>query len=303
MSYIPALTWSASLRLSGHTDEQRWMDETMAELRPYLDGTTPIAAEPFRLTNIAGAVALFDASVMGAAEGVALAQQAADLLTPGDAGQPVRYTTGWTDDMYMVASLLGRIAAATEEERYARVVIELLTSYAERLQRPDGLFVHAEDGPVAWGRGNGFAALGLLEALTYLPDELPAKDRLLLIFQRQMDALAAHQAEDGSWHQVVDQPTSYRELTVTAMTVTAMARAIRNGWLDAERFGPIVDRGWEAVVARIGEDGSVRDACTSTAAGTTLEYYLERPVVNGFDDRAGGLALMAAVEMAALRGM
>ena len=28
------------------------------------------------------------------------------------------------------------------------------------------------------------------------------------------------------------------------------------------------------------------NALGSTAAGTTLEYYLERPIVNGFDDRA-----------------
>ena len=39
------------------------------------------------------------------------------------------------------------------------------------LQRPDGMFVHFTDGRIAWGRGNGFAALGLTEALTSLPAE------------------------------------------------------------------------------------------------------------------------------------
>jgi hypothetical protein len=45
----------------------------------------------------------------------------------------------------------------------------------------------------------------------------------------------------------------------------------------------------------------VRDVCTSTGAGPTLEYYLERPAVSGMDDRGGGLVLFAALEMVELR--
>jgi len=53
-------------------------------------------------------------------------------------------------------------------------------------------------------------------------------------------------------------------------------------------------------LARIGPDGSVRDVCTSTGAGPTLEYYLQREAVSGMDDRGGGLVLIAALEMAEL---
>jgi rhamnogalacturonyl hydrolase YesR len=79
-----------------------------------------------------------------------------------------------------------------------------------------------------------------------------------------------------------------------------MARGVRMRWLDAETFLPVLERGWGAVAARVGEDGSVRDVCTSTAAGPTLQYYLERPTVNGLDDRGGGLVLVAALEMVEL---
>jgi rhamnogalacturonyl hydrolase YesR len=84
------------------------------------------------------------------------------------------------------------------------------------------------------------------------------------------------------------------------MAVTAMARGLRMGWLDEATYRPVLERGWRAVVARIGTDGSVRDVCTSTGAGPTLEYYLEREAVSGMDDRGGGLVLTAALEMAAL---
>lgn len=302
MSYIPALAWSGSLRLAAATGEDRWREKALREIRPFLADGRPAAAAPYRLTSLAGAAALSDAAALaGLASAAGPAGEAADLLLPQDPGEVVAHATGWTDDMYMSASLLARVGARTGDPRYAAVAGRVLTTYAARLQRPDGLFVHDVDGPVAWGRGNGFAALGLAEALARLPESWPDRGRVLEVYRRLMEALAAHQSEDGSWRQVVDVPTSYRELTVTAMTVAAMARGVRLGWLDRDTYLPIVARGWEAVAARVAEDGSVRDACTSTGAGTTLEYYLERPAVNGMDDRAGGLALLAALEVHDLR--
>src|SRR5690606_22819444 len=98
------------------------------------------------------------------------------------------------------------------------------------------------------------------------------------------------------WRQVVDEPGSYRELTVTAMTITAMARGIRLGWIDAG-FRPVLDRAWQGLLMRIAEDGSLLDVCTGTGAGATKQYYLDRPATSGADDRGGAMALIAAVEM------
>lgn len=114
-------------------------------------------------------------------------------------------------------------------------------------------------------------------------------------------ALATHQSDDGSWRQVVDEPSSYRELTVTAMTTAALARGIAGGWIDRATYEPIINRGWQAVAARVKADGTVKDVCAGTGAGPTKEYYLNRPVVNGADDRGGAMALLAAVEVASLR--
>jgi rhamnogalacturonyl hydrolase YesR len=203
--------------------------------------------------------------------------------------------------MYMATSLLARVASQTADPRYARAIGRLLPEYTRILQRPDGLFVHGPESPFAWGRGNGFAALGLAEALAYLPETWPERETVLGIFRRQMEALIGHQSADGSWCEVVDEPESYQELTVTAMVVAAMARGIRLGWLPRAEYGMVVEAGWRAVVARVGEDGSVRNVCTSTAAGPTKEYYMERPVVNGMDDRGGAMVFLAAVEMEEFR--
>ncbi len=302
MSYIPALSWSGSFRLAALTGESQWKDKPRREMQPFLSGTTPAIAEPYQLTSLAGHLAFADAGLMDAnADAAALARKAADFILPQAAGEIVRFARKWTDDMFMASSVLSRVGGATNDAKYGAAVGQLLTSYAKSLQRADGLFIHALDGPHAWGRGNGFALLGVAEALTHLPADWPDRPAVLEIYRRHIRALLAHQSDDGSWRQVVDEPASYRELTVTAMTTAAIARGITRGWLDAVTYRRVVDRGWQAVVSRVDADGAVHDVCSGTGAGPTKEYYLNRPAVNGADDRGGAMALLAAIEVETLR--
>lgn len=308
MSYIPALSWSGSLKLAALTGEDRWREKPRGEMEPFLSGKTPAIAEPYRLTSLAGHLAFADAAVLdkNVAAG-ALAAKAAQFILPTFAkaradkpladGESVRFATGWTDDMFMASSLLSRV----DNGAYGAAVGALLTIYAQQLQRPDGLFIHAQDGPHAWGRGNGFPLLGVTEALTHLPETWADRPRVLEIYRQHVKALAAHQSDDGSWRQVVDEPASYRELTVTAMTVAALSRGVARGWIDRATYQPVIDRGWQAVTARVMDNGTVRDVCAGTGAGPTKEYYLNRPVVNGADDRGGAMALLAAIEVETLR--
>jgi unsaturated rhamnogalacturonyl hydrolase len=298
MSYIPALSWSSSFRLSQLTGEPQWREKAAKDVQAFVSGKTPAIAEPYRLTSFAGALAFADAATIANDAGAgALAQKVAAFIVPQSNDEVIRFATGWTDDMFMASSVLSRV----ENGKYAPIVGKLLISYADKLQRPDGLFIHATNGPHAWGRGNGFALLGMTEALTHLPGSWSDRARVLEIYRKHTAALAKHQSDDGSWRQVVDEPQSYRELTVTAMTVAALARGVTRGWIDHATFDPIITRGWAAVAARVNADGTVKDVCSGTGAGETKEYYLNRPAVNGADDRGGAMALLAAIEIASLR--
>lgn len=294
MNYIAALTWSGALRLTTQTNEPRWKEKASRQMQPFISGEKPTMAEPHELPSLAGHVALFDVGATAAA------RAAADVMLSADPAEAVRFARGWTDDMFMATSLLARVATPALGDRYSRAVGRLLITYSGKLQRADGLFVHAPEGPHAWGRGNGFAALGLVEALTHLSERWPDRPRVLDIYRRHMRALVRHQSDDGSWRQVVDDDSSYRELTVTTMTVAAMARGVRQRWL-GRGFESTIERGWRAVSARVADDGTLRDVCAGTAAGPTKEHYLNRPVINGADDRGGAMALLAALEMEELR--
>jgi len=287
MSYIPALSWAGSIRLTRLTGEPQWRQKAAKEMEPFLAKQTPVIAEPYRLTSLAGALAFLEARDLGNAW-TERADEVAAFMLDRDA---LRFTTGWTDDMFMASAVLSRAPGR------GSAVGPLLTSYAAKLQRPDGLFIHAIDGPHAWGRGNGFALLGLTEALTYLPDNWSDRSTVVEIYRKHVKALSGFQSDDGSWRQVVDEPTSYRELTVTAMVTAGMARGVRLGWIDRDTYLPIINRGWAAVAARVNPDGTVKDVCSGTGAGPTKDYYLNRPVVNGADDRGGAMALLAAIEV------
>jgi rhamnogalacturonyl hydrolase YesR len=222
-------------------------------------------------------------------------QGAEEALKVAPAGH-AQHGAGWTDDMFMLAAILSRSGTMPGRERDLDHLAGMLISYAGRLQREDGVFVHFTDGRVAWGRGNGFAALGLTEALTSLPAAHRSRAQLLDIYRRHMNGMVALQAPDGMWRQVVDEPGAYREESVTAMTLTAMARGIRLRWLDAKTYRPVVDRAWRALAAHITESGAIVDICASTGSQATLRLYLDRPAVSGFDDRGGAMALWAALE-------
>ena len=294
VSYIPALAWVHALRLAELDGDASLRDKVLVEVRPWLSGDRPLFGDRISFASVAGTMIFSelsrsagvdrDAAARLAAEGVALARAE-------DAPGVPRHGSGWSDDLF-----LGTIAAvrANDGEGLAAAV-RLVTTYAARLQQSGGLFHHDADAPVAWGRGNGFGALGLSELLTVLPADHPDRAAVLDIHRRHLAAMRARQAPDGMWRQVVDEPGSYRETSVTAMTLTAMARGIRLGWLDAS-YRPAVDRAWRALLAHVLEDGALVDVCIGTGAGPTRRYYLDRPAVNGADDRGGAMVLGAALE-------
>src|SRR5918995_6413077 len=166
MSYIPALSWSGQLRLSLLTGEPQWREKAMKDIHAFTSGHSPAITEPFRLTSLAGALAFAEAgTIANDRRATVLFAKVAYFMLPDTPADDVKFNTGWTDDMFMAGAVLSRSGRGPRS-----VLRRMLKMYANKLQRPDGLFVHAESGPHAWGRGNGFALLGVTEALTHMPE-------------------------------------------------------------------------------------------------------------------------------------
>ena len=292
LSYIPSVAWTSTLRLARALNDPSLTAKVREQASSLVkDGRLPFGNR-IQLTAVAGTMVFAElggGDLPHALEGARLA------AARNDRGL-AEYGQGWTDDMFMTSAILARAGSLPEHRDDLTALSRLLVDYAGRLQRPDGVFMHATDGPFAWGRGNGFAALGLMEALTALPQSHPDRAKLLAIFTRQMAGVAAQQSPDGSWRQVIDEPGAYREETATAMLLSAMARGIRLGWI-GRQYLPVVERAWRALAAHVREDGTLVDVCTGTGAGPTRRYYLDRQAITGADDRGGAMALLASMEM------
>jgi unsaturated rhamnogalacturonyl hydrolase len=299
ISYIPALAWAKTLELSTLTGDDSLRAKVMTQVQPWLSGEKSLLGERVQLTTVAGTLVFAElAKTAGGNEAARkLALEGADAALKEKAGGIPQYGQGWTDDMFMASAILARTASMPGRSGDLDRAAQLLIAYAARLQQPDDIFNHATDGPAAWGRGNGFAAFGLMETLTAMAPTPNHRSRpaLLAIFRKQMAGLKKWQAPDGMWREIIDRPGAYREETATAMILTAMTRGLRRGWLDRS-YAPVAERAWRALAAHITEDGGLVDVCTGTGAGPTPRYYFDRPAIEGSDDRGGAMALVAAME-------
>lgn len=271
-------------------------------LRDAAQAALPLSDWP----RLAGFALLADAARHAQHEAAGrLSLQALDAVLVDTAqGPQLRGLRPWTDDMFMASLLLNHVAPllAVEARQRARLALgRALQTLAARLQRPDGLFEHAVGSAVAWGRGNGFAALALALALDGLlpPTDSALGAELLQSLQAYLQRLLFLQGGDGLWRQVLDQPAAGPELTVTAMNLQVLCVARRQGWLPAAQLQRSIGLAWDGLLRRVDLDaGTFRDVCASTPAGPDLAFYLQRPIVNGRDERAAAFVLQAALGMA-----
>jgi len=187
----------------------------------------------------------------------------------------------WIDDVWMIVSLQTQAWRATGREVYLERAALTAHAYLEKLQQPNGLFHHGENAPYFWGRGNGWVAAGLAELLSELPVNHPHYSFILDGYRKMMDALRSHQAEDGMWRQLIDQPDSWKETSCTAMFGYAVTVGVKKGLLPEAEFNVIHQKAWNALVKRIDRNGKTVDVCAGTGKSMDIQYYLNRPRLKG----------------------
>jgi unsaturated rhamnogalacturonyl hydrolase len=186
-------------------------------------------------------------------------------------------TRFWIDDMFMITALQVQAFRATNDLKYIdRAALEMAT-YLDTLQKPNGLFYHAPDVPFFWGRGNGWVAAGMAELLSSLPMDNPKRERILDGYRKMMSSLLKYQDQNGMWHQLIDKPDiSWAETSSTGMFTFAMITGVKNGWLDAEVYGPAARKGWLALIKYIDANSDIREVCEGTGKKNDQQYYLDR---------------------------
>jgi unsaturated rhamnogalacturonyl hydrolase len=290
--YIGAVALVARLKL-GHIDEVKRLVE------PYVNGSKDSLARPSSLI-MAGHIVFTDLARRTSDPRYAAAVRRVGDLGFDASGQPresMPYHDGYSDSVFMGTAIVAQAGSLTGDRRYFDMADRHLR-FMERLDlRPDGLYRHRDTADVAWGRGNGFAAIGLALTLTELPPGHPGHAHARDSYRKLMATLLRWQTRDGLWRNVVNHPGAYAEFSGTAMIGFAMQRGLRRGWISGRDYQRAVDRAWLAVNSRTSADGAMIDVCESTAGLTSLQQYLQRAAILGQDPRGGAMAMLFATEL------
>ncbi len=299
VAYIPAVALIGRLRLGALSDDSAILPDVERIMKPYLDGKPTLGEKPSS-SHLPGHLVFAElARLTGNTAYIALARRAAGMAFDGGAmRESMPLHNQMSDSVFMGCAILAEAGRLSGERRYFRMALRHLRFMEQLDLRSDGLYRHSPLDEAAWGRGNGFPALGLSWTLDAMPAGAAERDAFLDSYRSLMAALIEHQDPTGMWHQVIDHPGSYRELTSTSMIGYALARGLRNGWIAGEDFEHALERAWRGVKARIAPDGSLADVCRSTGRQPNLQAYLDREALLGRDDRGGAMALLFAVEMA-----
>jgi rhamnogalacturonyl hydrolase YesR len=295
-TYILAVALIAQLRL-GNTAE------VLKAVDPYLSGARDSFANPSQ-SSLAAHMLFYEIARRTkddrAAKLVVRAANSA-FTEDGSLREFMPLHGGWSDSVFMDIPILAKAGALTGERKYFDMAARHFAFMQKIVGRPDGLYRHQASSDAAWGRGNGFPALGMALTLTDFPKDHPEYPAMLAGFQKHMKALSGFQDENGMFREVIDHPGAYPEYSGTSMIATAMMRGIRRGWLEASVYQPIVDRAWQAILTRTASDGRLFDVAESTGTrGLTLKDYLRRGAILDRDPRGGAFAMILATEIAGI---
>lgn len=184
----------------------------------------------------------------------------------------------WSDTVYMVVPTLVAVDRTD-------LALQQLSGHARRLQdRATGMFAHIwnEDEqrltrPVAWGGGNGWVAAGCARAIHLLRPSgawalprpaTPVDDEFVRAAtdcgRRVIDGCLRHRSKAGLFHDIIDDATTFQEVTLAAMLAYAALTGAADGWLPTE-YEHVGRSLLETAAEHVGPDGLLRPACGTPA--------------------------------------
>jgi unsaturated rhamnogalacturonyl hydrolase len=329
MSYEWGVTYSGMLLIAEATGDKKFADYTNKRLQ-FIAGIAPALqalykknpAAPNPLRSFFNPHALDDGGAISAAMIKSLQQpQQANLRPLIDnflqyiSNKEFRLKDGtlarnrpqpnsiWLDDLYMAVPALAQMGKLTGDAKYFDDAVKQVVQFSDRMfNKEKGLYMHGwvqgmqEHPQFHWARANGWAVMTMVELLDVLPETHPGRAAVLAQLKAHVKGLAACQAGDGFWHQLLDRSDSYTETSATAIYTYCIAHAVNKGWIDAVAYAPMAALGWAAVSTRVNSRGEVEGVCVGTGMGFDPAFYYFRPV-NVFAAHGYGPVLLAGGEM------
>jgi unsaturated rhamnogalacturonyl hydrolase len=189
----------------------------------------------------------------------------------------------FVDCLHFDAPFLVKLGVLAGDERLVDAGVGQAVALVDTLQQGDGLFAHfflertGRSYGHGWGRGQGWALLGLLDVLEHLPAARAEADRLRAALVRLADALVATQEPDGHWPTPISDRTSFHETSTSSFAAAGLGRGVALGLLDVSVLDT-AERAWRASLASIHPDGTTVGVSAALWACTAPSHYAGAPV-------------------------
>lgn len=141
----------------------------------------------------------------------------------------------WVDALYMAPPFLSMAGYPGEAVRQIEGYRKVL------MNREKKLYYHIWDQDLGrysrelfWGVGNGWAAAGMTRVMGSLPDSMKIeKDQIAGYIREVLDGCLHYQRDDGLFHDILDDPSTFVETNAAQMLAYAIFRGVKGGWLDS----------------------------------------------------------------------
>ena len=210
----------------------------------------------------------------------------------------------WIDTLFMAVLFLNNMGHKYDRKEWREEALRQVLIHIKYLyEKKTGLFYHGWSflrndnfGEIYWGRGNAWFTFGIIEYLEASKETLPKSvlEYIQDAYIAQVEKLIDLQDnETGLWHTVLDDPTSYLEVSGSSGIVAGILQGIRLGYLD-ESYKDKILKAINAIASAVDETGTVTGVSAGTGIGMDAQHYKEiiiAPMAYG-----QSLALLALTE-------
>ena len=149
-----------------------------------------------------------------------------------------------------------------------------------------GLFYHGFNfnenhnyGEVHWNRGNSWYTSGIMDYLNEHTIDESVKKYLLSVYKEQVASYKEHVSlDEGLWHTVLNDSTSYIEISGSAGILFGIMQGIRLGILKGGDYQELIEKALTNIIKYIDSDGTVLNVSYGTPIGNSKEFYKEIPI-------------------------
>jgi unsaturated rhamnogalacturonyl hydrolase len=231
----------------------------------------------------------------------------------------------WLDGLYMGSPFYAEyVKLFGREEEFEDITKQFLLCAKNTRDENTGLLFHAFDEKKVqpwcnsetglsknfWGRSMGWFVMGLVDTLSFIPENHKDRDKLISLLNKVLIALMKVQNKDSYvWYQVLDQGDrkgNYLEASASCMILYAMAKGVRLKVL-GEEWKKEANQTYQGIINEfitITAEGFVNLNKNCQVAGLggpdkrdgTFAYYISEPIITN-DLKGVGAFILAAAEM------